>query len=152
MLAQARLGVWKPAVTEPVEQRPVPTFHVLASEWLEARSHELAPRPMSNYRWALSYHLLPFFAQHSLDAITIEEVDRYKTAKLAEGRIAANQINSTLTRLAQILEVAVEYGHIPSNPARGRRRRVKGTKPRRSWVEPEQLPSLLSGARAEIRH
>ena len=42
-----------------------------------------------------------------------------------------------------MLEDAVEYGHLERNPARGCRRRVKGTTPNRSWVEPEQLPALL---------
>jgi integrase len=110
------------------------------------RRPELATKTVANYEWALSNHLLPFFAEHRLPEITVEEVDRYKSAKLREGRIGANQINTTLTRLAQVLEDAVEYGHIERNPARGRRRRVKGTRPHRSWVEPEQLLALLGGA------
>jgi integrase len=130
----------------------VPSFHEFASEWLERRRPELRPKTVANYRWALVDHLLPFFAGHKLSAITVEEVDRYKAAKLSEGRIAANQINTTLTRLAQVVEDAVEYGYMEHNPARGRRRRVKGTKPRRTWVEPEQLPSLLDAADRRLRH
>jgi integrase len=42
-----------------------------------------------------------------------------------------------------VLVDVVEYGLIPSNPAAGRRRRLKGAKPQRSWVEPEQLVALL---------
>jgi integrase len=99
----------------------------------------------------LELHLLPYFARHRLTEITIEEVDRYKAAKLREGRLAPNAINKTLTRLAQILEVAVEYGHIDRNPAKGKRRRVKGTEPRRSWVEPEQLPALIDAADTYLR-
>lgn len=47
-----------------------------------------------------------------------------------------------------ILDAATDYGHIGAarNPARGRRRRVKGTTPSRPTVEPEQLPSLLEAA------
>jgi len=37
----------------------------------------------------------------------------------------------------------VEYDLIPANPATGRRRRLKATKPARPWLEPEQLPALL---------
>ena len=50
------------------------------------------------------------------------------------------------TRLSQILSLAAEYELIPANPAAGKRRRVKGTKPRRPWVEPEQLLTLLEAA------
>jgi len=96
----------------------------------------------------LSHHLLPHFADHRLSAITIEEVDAYNAAKLREGRLEPAQINKTLVRLAQVLEEAVEYGHLATNPARGRRRRVKASPPRRSWVEPEQLPALLDAAGA----
>ena len=74
------------------------------------------------------------------------KVDRYKTAKLREGKLAPSQINKTLKRLSQILEVAKEYEHIARNPAGGRRHRVRAPKVERSWVEPEQAPSLLDGA------
>jgi integrase len=98
---------------------------------------------MEDYRWSLTHHLLPFFAEHRLSEITVREVDRYRAAKMAEGVLGANQVNKTLTRLTQILEVAAEYGLIPANPAAGRRRRVKSTRPSRPVVEPEQLMALL---------
>ena len=56
-----------------------------------------------------------------------------------------------LTRLAQILEVAVEYGHIDKNTAKGKRRRVKSTEPKRTWVEPEQLMALIDAADRDFR-
>jgi integrase len=152
-MAAVRAGTWEPPKpTAPVQHRPAePTFHEFASEWFGANRHGWAERTIVDYRWALSNHLLPYFAKHRLTAITIEEVDRYKAAKSREGKLAPNAINKTIVRLAQILEVAVEYGHIDRNPAKGRRRRVKGTEPRRSWVEPEQLPALLDAAEPYMR-
>jgi integrase len=78
----------------------------------------------------------------------VAEVDRYKLAKVREGQLAPPQINKSLKRLSQILDVAVDYGHLPNNPAasKGGRRRVKETPPPRSWVEPEQLMALLDAA------
>ena len=108
-------------------------------------------RTIADYEWALSHHLLPFFREHRLDAITVEEVDRYKAAKLREGRLGASQLNKTLKRLSQILEVAEEYEYIARNPARGKRRRVKAPKTRRSWVEPEQALPLIEGAPRSLR-
>jgi integrase len=145
VLADVERGIWqphRPAAPEPPKEQP--SFHEFASEWLAARAPELAPKTIEDYRWALSYHLLPFFHDHLLSEITVEEVDRYKTAKLREGNLGASGINKTLKRLAQILDVAEEYGHLDRNPAAGRRRRVKEPKPRRSWVEPEQLIALLN--------
>jgi integrase len=145
-LAAVRLGSWQEPRPEPEEPTPEPTFHEFASEWLEARSHELRPRTVEDYRWALTHHLLPFFYRHRLSQITIEEVDRYRAAKLREGRLSPVIVNKTLTRLAQVLENAVEYGHLPANPAKGRRRRAKVDRPRRTWLEPEQVQPLVNAA------
>jgi integrase len=149
VLADVRRGKWQPPTSTPPPHNEEPTFHEFASEWVSDREAEgLAKRTIEDYRWALELHLLPFFARHRLSQITIREVDRYKTAKAAEGILSPNSINKTMTRLSQILEHAVEYHRefLPFNPAVGKRRRLEGTKPRRSVVEPEQLPSLLRAA------
>jgi len=148
ILADVRRGIWRPPATDiaPPAEQPDPTFHEFASEWLDTRKHELSETTVSDSTWALSNHLLPFFASHRLPEITIRAVDRYKTAKLAEGTLSANSINKTLSRLAQALEFAVEYELLAANPAAGKRRRVRGTTPRRPWVEPEQLMTLLAAA------
>jgi integrase len=105
-------------------------------------------RPSKSYRWLLSGHLLPHFARMHLDQIGAEDVDRYKAVKLREGALGPNQINKSLGLLAMILDASGDYGHIDAarNPARGRRRRVKRSAPKRPTVEPEQLPSLLEAA------
>jgi integrase len=61
--------------------------------------------------------------------------------------LSANSINKTLTLLSQVLAVAVEYELLPANPATGRRRRVKGTKPRRPWAEPVPKSKTEAGER-----
>jgi len=149
VLADVERGIWQPHSPAPVEApEDVPTFHSFASEWMAARRPELRPRTIKDYEWALSYHLLPFFKSFLVSQITVADVDRYKAAKVKEGKLAAAQINKTLKRLSQILDVAVDYGHLPSNPAasKGGRRRVRETAPRRTWVEPEQLMALLDAA------
>lgn len=153
VLADVERGIWRPEEPAPAPPEPKPeeTFHEFAAGWLRDHKPGLRPRTVRDYRWALELHLLPWFAGHPLSEITAEEIDRYKAAKLREARLAPNAINKTITRLAQILEVAVEYGRIDRNPAAGKRRRVKATEPRRSWVEPEQLPALLDAADEYLR-
>lgn len=148
VLADVERGIWRPHEPEAVEApAEVPTFHEFASQWLQGRRDELRPRTVKDYEWALSYHLLPFFADRQLSGITVAEVDRYKATKLREGVIAASQINKTLKVLAMILDVAIEYDLTErANPARGRRRRVKAPKPQRTWVEPDQLLALIEAA------
>ena len=151
ILADIRRGTWTP--TQP-ERAPAPaqdpTFHEFASQWFEAHRHEVSARSVEDYQWALSHHLLPFFKDHHLTQITIAEVDRYKHTKVrhrerarTERTLSNRSINATLALLAQVLELAVEYGHIQFNPARGRRRRLKAAQPKRTWLEPEQIKPLL---------
>ncbi len=148
VLADVRRGLWKPNTPELVEApAEVPTFHLYASEWIvrmEARG--LGERTLEDYRWALELHLLPFFARLRLDEITKRHVDNYAAAKLQGGRLSAGCVNKTICRLSQILGEAFEYEIISANPAAGKRRRLKAARPRRPWVEPEQLMALLEAA------
>lgn len=155
ILADVRRGIWRPAVVEVVEApREVPTFHVFASEWFERQTLEggrrgsgLSAAGRDDLQWRLSSHLLPAFASRRLDQITVEDVDRYRLAKVREGKLGATSINKTLTTLAAILETAVEYELIDRNPARGRRRRLPAVAPRRSWLDrADHIAALLDGA------
>jgi integrase len=157
--------------------RAVPSFHEFASEWFEATKEEWQEKTRLDYEWQLSRHLLPFFENHRLAQITIAEVDRYRHAKVADARaieaaaakgtpltdtytdkngcerkrsrraLSATSINKTITRLGQILEVAVEYGLIGANPAKGRRRRLKPQKAAPVWLDrAEHIEALLDAA------
>jgi len=150
VLADVERGIWRPYEPPPApEVREAPTFHEFASEWMENREPELRPKTVTSYRWMLSGHLLPHFARMRLDRIGSEDVDRYKATKLRERALGPNQINKSIGLLAMILDAAGDYGHVDParNVARGRRRRVKRTVPKRPTIEPEQLPSLLEAAR-----
>ena len=86
---------------------------------------------------AVVHHLLPHFKNHELRQITVAEVDRYREAKQREGRLSAGQINKTITRLGQILDVAHERELIDRNPVRvnPRRRKAKASRPKPStWT------------------
>jgi integrase len=171
VLADVERGIWQPPAPEPEERSSaeVPTFHEFASEWFEGISPELRERTRVDYHWRLSSHLLPYFADHRLSAITVEEVDRYRRAKVRESKemesarqkqlalpkarrtriprpLSNGSINKTIRLLAAILEQAVEYGYLDRNPARGRKRLLKESKPSRSYLQPEQVAALLGAA------
>jgi integrase len=164
ILADVRRGIWRPPISEqPEAPKAEPTFHEFASEWIAARELEgLAPKTIVDLRWSLSNHLLPHFADFRLSTITPQAIDRFKVEKVREREaieqakakgekirergLSNNSINHVLSDLAQVLETAVEYDLIASNPASGKRRRLKSTRPSRPWVEPEQLPALLDAA------
>jgi integrase len=159
------------------EANPDPSFHEFASEWFEATKSEWREKTRLDYEWQLAHHLLPFFRDHRLSQITAREIDRYRQGKVAEGQaimaaatrgkplieeyadkhgrrcrrprraLSATSINKTITRLGQILEVAVEYGLIAANPAKSRRRRLKAQKAIPVWLDrAEHIEALLDAA------
>jgi hypothetical protein len=169
-LAAVKVGVWKePQVAPPAEEPAgAQVFHDLADEWLDRRRHEVEARTVENWWWALELRLLPAFASLMPSAITPAEIERFKSYKLRErerllaelevcekldpkkrgprpARPLGNEaINRTLKVLAMVLDDAVEFGQIDSNPARGRKRRLKSDRPRRTWLEVDELQALLS--------
>lgn len=164
-LAEVRLGTYvaaRPTSSERSHEAE-PTFHEFASQWFAQVEAELAESTVDAIRWRLSYVLLPFWQHHRLADITIAEVDRYRAAKVRERDqlraakergeqtdrrpLSNSTINRTIQLLGQILDVAVEYGHIPANPARGRRRKLKATTPQRAYLDSAaQIGALLDAA------
>jgi integrase len=174
VLARVRAGVWeRPAPADEVVDRGQ-TFHVFASRWWAARKGELRPRTRENYEWRLRKHLLPFFADYPVSELDVALVERYREEKVLEreriiAAAAAGQplrdkrgqrrmplsndtINKTLVTLTQVLDSAVERGLLVSNPARGKRRRLKAAKPVRRQLEADDLKELLQVAGEMDRH
>jgi len=133
-----------------------PTFEELATEWLEHQLLEggragggLAARSREDLEWRLVKHLLPVFGSLRIDEITVRDVDDYRLSKVRAGRLAPSSINKTLTTLATILELGVEYDLIDRNPAQGRRRRLRSVAPTRPWLDrADHIEALLRGAQA----
>lgn len=153
-LADIERGLWHEPEPPPIfEEREEPDFHRFSSDYVEARRQELRPRSVEALAWALSNHLLPVFQHHRLSAITAEAIDRYRVAKVREREqgiverpLSNGSINKTIAVLARVLDQAVEYGWLETNPARGKRRRLKAEKPRRTWLELDEVRALLDAA------
>jgi integrase len=162
--------VWKPyEPPSPAAPANMPTFEEFAEEWFERTAPEWRAKTRDHYRWALEKHLLPFFAKDRISAITVKEVDRYRASKVRERKkredarrkwlakqtgtqgpppqlLSVRSINNTIRVLGTILELAIEYGYIRHNPARGRKRLLRESKPLRSYLQPEQVAALLRAA------
>jgi len=171
VMTDLRRGDWTdPAAAAP--EREIPTFHAFASHWLAEqelvggrRGGGLTPAARADLDWRLSVHLLPWFADKRLDEISIEDVDRFRLAKVRAGReireaaargepvvreysdrlgrryrrparpLSATSINKILATLAAILDVAEERRLVAHNPAKGKRRRLASVTPPRTWLD-----------------
>jgi len=182
ILADVERGKWEApeTVEAPAEPVTVPTFHQYADQWWARAQLQLAAKTRTDYTWRLEVHLLPYFGEMRLDAITIDGVDAYVASKLAEGeriRAAADagkpmredftdslgrkrsrplqplsprSINMTVTLLAAVLESALERDLIGRNPAKGKKRRVPQRKPSRSYLESAAQIEALLDAAGEM--
>jgi integrase len=178
VLARIRVGVWqRPEPTVATTPGRVPTFHEYASAWLQGKlegavgDRPIAVNTAADYRWILSCHLLPFFARYRLDQIDRQLCLAFKAHKIREaaelrhalaagadirdrrGRrakpLSASSIRKLIDRLAAILDEAVEDELIERNPARGKRMRIRVPKPKRSFLELDELAALIDAAASQ---
>jgi integrase len=153
ILADVRRGIWIPPDKNHHSRNghdddadEAPLFGPFALGLVAARKGEVSTNTHGYLEWALA-HLLPYFASWPVGAIDIEAVDAYRRHKVEQadlrrraidrrkplrddhGRVlrplAPNSINKTIEVLQWVLAMAVEYGHLATNPAAGRRRRLK---------------------------
>ncbi len=166
-----------PARTAPTPPAAVPTFHEYASQWLQRRSdgvlgdRPLSPNSKADYIARLRNHLLPFFGKHRLDEIDAEMCIAFKAHKIREARqlkadldagadlrdaynrrrvpLGPASIRRLIATLTAVLDDAIEDGHLERNPARTKRMRVRVPKPARTFLEADELRSLIAAAEAQ---
>jgi integrase len=120
------------------------TLHVTASCWWGQREPELAAKTQVDYRWRLD-HLLRYLAHDATADIDVRRVD-WLRAQLRDRGLAPQSVNMVLDCLAQVLDDAVDYELLHTNPARGKRRRMRLPHSHRTFLEPDQVVDLLDAA------
>ncbi|MCW2951036.1 MAG: hypothetical protein JWQ48_206 [Conexibacter sp.] len=157
----------------------IPLFRDYAWGWLERRvSGEIGDRPIaqgtrSSYRWRIS-HLVRFFGHYGLEEIDTDLCRQFKAHKLTEAQelrdaiaagaelrdlrerrikpLSLHSVRMLIDTLTAILDEAIEDRLIATNPARSRRMRIKVPKPRRTFLEMDELAALLDAAAEQDRH
>ncbi|MGH2831635.1 MAG: tyrosine-type recombinase/integrase, partial [Solirubrobacteraceae bacterium] len=155
----------------------IPTFHVYSSRWLQAKiDGVIGEKPISknteiDYRGGLEGHLLPFFARYRMNELDRDlclafkahlvkqssdlrkELDAGADIRDHRGRkripLGKASIARTIALLARILDEAIEDRHLDHNPARGKRMRIKVPKPKRTFLEIDELAALIDAAGAQ---
>jgi integrase len=169
-LKKVEAGVWRPPVPLVGGDRD-PSFHQYASHWLAQVEPLLKPKTYKRYRWMLVSHLLPEFASRRLSEITSKRVDNYRRRKVLERQeidrtraagaslkgpngaplrgLSPSSVNESIDLLARILDDAIEElenAAIATNPARGRRRKLKVAKRKGNHLEADEVEDLIDAA------
>jgi hypothetical protein len=147
ILDKVKRGTWEPPSKRHEERDdldPHEAVRVTAYRWWQRRKAELAPNTRLDYRWRLD-HLVRRLGDEETGGLDARKVDDFRQ-QLVGGGLSPRSVNMVLDLLSQILDDAVEYRLLDSNPARGKRRRMKVTKSRRSFLEPDMVVDLLNAA------
>lgn len=176
-VARIRLGVWKRPTTAMRARRAGSgtSFQAYARQWLAAKTAgtygEIRAGTAASYRCYVERHLLPVFGECFVEEIDRARCLRFKARLLSDARelragIEAGRVlrdergrrrrplgpasmRDVLQVLGAILDEAVEDGLLESNPARGKRMRVRVPKPARTFLEMDELAALLAAAGAQ---
>ncbi|PYN58624.1 MAG: hypothetical protein DMD94_00415 [Candidatus Rokuibacteriota bacterium] len=155
-LAEGDMSIFDP----PKAAGPAPTFATIAEEWRRKYPllHALRPNTMDNYGSFTETHLLPFFGDRPITAITPEAIEDFIEAKRAPGgsvrrpgkALSDASLRTGLLALRLILQRAVKVKVIPANPMKEVEFRLA---PRIDQVDPFSGPevrALLDGARTAV--
>lgn len=157
-------------------QEEVPPYDEYADWWLQAKvDGVIGEKPISRntkggYRWRLGYSRR-FFAGVPVDEINRHHSLAFKAHLLAGAReqeealkagadlrdrrgrritpLSAVSIKMILDAFAAVLDEAIEDEHRDDNPARSKRMQIKVPKPKRTFLEMDELAALLDAAREE---
>ena len=96
--------------------RATPLFReFVEGEWRAAHFERCKPATRKTYRWLLDARLLPAFGEKRLDRIAPAEL---RSRFDGWSRTAPGNANKALKLLRQILNLAIDRGHLDANPAR----------------------------------
>ena len=169
ILADVRRGIWQPPTSAPIVEEPSeePTFHEFASRVVRRNAR---PKASRRRRSTISAGRSSTTCCRSSPITGCREITpqrgrrgtRRRSSPSAHAIEAAREAAKAKRRAVHAAEPLerVDQPHapapradprgrrrrtscIPSNPATGKRRRLKAEKPARPWVEPEQLMALL---------
>ena len=158
---QWRLEAAEPVAFDPPRQEG---FAVFAKLWLDVYvAVNCKPSTYRSREQVVRTHLVPFFGDTNLRAITVLRVQQYKALK--KKTLAPKTVNNHLGVLSRLLRSAVEWNYAERNPATGIGFLPTGPQTFRFWdreqsdaflattreVEPAFYPVALSALRTGMR-
>ena len=103
----------------------------------------LAAATRAKYAWALEKHLAEL-ADEPLLALDVPRLASHQRLMLDNGATAST-VREVMARLSGILQIAVEHGHLPANPARAVRKVPADPAEDINPLAPVELERLIAG-------
>jgi integrase len=161
-------------LTTPPDRTEPPLYADYTDWWLQSKvtgligDGPISSNTKADYRWRLSYSKR-FFAGRTVDEIDRDLAAAFKQQLLtqaseqrelleagadlrdARGRkvepLSVASIKKIIDTFASVLDEAIEDGYREGNPARSKRMQLKVPKPKRTYLEIDELAALLEAAR-----
>ena len=130
-----------PALAAELERETITLDGYVRGPW---RTHAatLAKPTRAKYAWALEKHLRELLDE-PLAALDVARLAEHQRLLLDRG-VTASTVREVLTRLSGILQMAVEHGHIPANPARALRKVSAEPSEEVTPLSPVELERLIA--------
>jgi integrase len=132
-----------------LQQRTGLTVKDIAEEWYERGRFERdwSASTQIDYRSVLDAHLLPRFGEQRIEAITAEEIERWRDDLATNSKRTRRTVNKIVTQLHSVYEFAVDRHQLNVNPAaKVKRLRESNDAARFDFYSPEEIITLVEAA------
>jgi integrase len=119
-------------------------------QWERAVVPTMKPSSARYYGIQVRCHLLPVFGPQRLSAISKESVQLFLIGKRRDG-LSGSSVHGIRTALGKILQVAVEWGYLEQNVARGIRLGDRSPKTERLYLTPPEVSRLVPALPEPVR-
>lgn len=110
----------------------------------------LKPVTVSMYRSSLSLYLIPAFGRYKMTSIRPDDVQRFVSKLVREGRLSSKSIRNILVPLRRMFTLAMQWGYAGTNPAKGIALPPKEDT-EMEFLAPEQMRLLIEATAPEWR-
>jgi integrase len=131
------------------QERTGLTFKDVADEWFQRGRFERdwSASTQVDYRSVLNAHMLPEFASERIEAITSEQIERWRNGLAEDGARGRHTVNKIVTQLHAIFQHAVDHHGLIVNPvAKVKRLRESSDAARFDFYSPEEIEKLVATA------
>jgi integrase len=133
------------------QERTGLTFTDIAEEWFQRGRFERdwSASTQVDYRSVLDAHLFPEFGPERIEAITSEQIERWRNDLAEDGARVRHTVNKIVTQLHAIFQHAVDHHGLIVNPVtKVKRLRESYDAARFDFYSPEEIEKLVATAAA----